>query len=89
MPLLLVTYKLNAAERNHSLLRAQIEKYSNVRLSDSSFAIITDKTPNEVCGELAALIEKDENLFVITLKLPFDGCGPGLAKDWLKKGLTY
>jgi hypothetical protein len=89
MPLLLVTYDSNKPIKNHPDIRDHIEKYSNIRLSDSSYVIITDKTPKEVCGELYDFIEKNDNLFVITLKLPYDGCGPGIAQDWLKKGLTY
>jgi len=88
MSLLLVTYKLNKPVKDHPDIVDRIEKYSNVQLSDSSYAIITDKTPEEVCAELHDLIENNDNLFVITLKLPYDGCGPGIAQDWLKKGLT-
>jgi hypothetical protein len=89
MPLLLVAYDLNKPEQDHSDLIEQIEMYSNIRLTESSYAIITDKIPKEVCGELNNFIEKNDNIFVITLKLPYDGSGPGLANDWLKKGLTY
>lgn len=89
MPLLLVAYDPNKPEQDHSDLLKRIEKYSNVRLTQSSYAIITDKTPEKVCGELNKYIDKNDNLYVITLKRPYDGYGPSLANDWLYKELTY
>ena len=89
MPLLLVAYDPDKPEQDHSTLLERIEKYSNVRLTQSSYAIITDKTPETVCGELHKYLDKKDNLFVITLKRPYDAYGPSLANDWLYKELTY
>ncbi len=89
MPLLLVAYSHNESEKGHSDLIRKIEKYSHVRLTESSYAIITDKTPKGVCEELKNFIDKKDTLYVITLKCPYDGCGASLANDWLKKELTY
>jgi hypothetical protein len=89
MPLLLVTFDLHKPKQDHSNLLKRIEKYSNVRLSESSYAIITDTTPNEVCEEFKNCIDKNDNLYVITLKRPNAGYGQSLAFDWLKKELTY
>jgi hypothetical protein len=88
MPLLLVAYDLNKPEQDHSDLFEHIEMYSNVRLTGSSYAIITDKTPLVVCEELKKLVGKNDNLYAITLKRPYEGCGPSRANDWLKKSLT-
>jgi CRISPR-associated endonuclease Cas2 len=89
MPLLLVAYDIKETEKEHSDLLKQIEKYSNVRLTESSYAVITDKTPKAVCEDLRKFIDMNDNVYVITLKHPYFGCGPGLANDWLIKGLTY
>jgi hypothetical protein len=89
MSLLLVAYDLNKPEQDHSDLLEQIEKYSNVRLTESSFAIITDKTPRAICEEFNKFIDKNDNLYVITLRRPYDGCGSKLAHSWLYKELTH
>ncbi len=89
MPLLLVTYDFTKAKKNYSDFFNRIDRFSNVRLTESSFAIITDKSPKIICGELEKFISEDDNLYVITLKKPFDVCGPNLTGDWLKKTLTY
>jgi hypothetical protein len=88
MPLLLVAYDLNKPEQDHTELLEQIKRYSNVRLTESSFAIITDETPKTVCGKLNKFINNGDNIYVITLKRPYDTCKPNLASDWLNKELT-
>jgi hypothetical protein len=88
MPLLLVAFEPDKSEQDHSDLINQIEKYSHVRLTKSSYGIITDQTPKTVCEELKKYIDKNDNLYVITLKRPYDSCRPGLANDWLYKELT-
>lgn len=89
MSLLLVTYDPVNAQDDYSDLRDQINHYSNVKLSSTSYAIITDKTPGDVCGELRKFIDVKDKLFVINLKRPYDGCGSKLVDDWLKKSLAY
>jgi hypothetical protein len=88
MPLLLVAYNLDKPAQDNSDLLNQIKRYSNVRLTESSFAIITDETPKIVCGKLNKFINNDDNIYVITLKRPYDTCKPNLASDWLNKELT-
>ena len=89
MALLLVAFEHDKPEQDHSDLINRIEKYSHVRLTKSSYGIITDKDPEIVSEELKKYIDKNENLFVITLKRPYDSCGPSLANDWLYKELTF
>jgi hypothetical protein len=88
MSLLLVAYDLNKPEQDHSGILEQIEKYSNIRLTDASYAIITDKTPRAICEEFIKFIDKNDNLYVITLKLPYKAVGSNQANDWLDKTLT-
>ena len=89
MPLLLVTYDLNRPEKDYSDLFKHIERYSNVRLSESSYAIITDKAPKAVCEELKKYVNKKDSVYIITLKRPYDGYGSKFVTDWLWKTLTY
>jgi sugar-specific transcriptional regulator TrmB len=88
MSLLLVTYELNKSGQFNSDLINEINNYSNVRLSDTSYAIITDKSPSRVCGELKQYIDANDKIFVISLKRPFDGYGSDEINDWLRKTLT-
>jgi hypothetical protein len=87
MPLLLVTYDLNKPEQDDSDLLNEIKKYSNVRLSKSSYAIITDKIPGVVCEEMKKYIDANDNLYIINLKRPYKAYGSDLVADWLKKEL--
>ncbi|MGD1044922.1 MAG: hypothetical protein ABR936_06290 [Bacteroidota bacterium] len=87
MPLLLVTFDPDKSGQDYSNLLDEIMSYSNVRLSDSSYAIITDKTPDVVCEELKKQITANDNLYIINLKRPYAGVGSKLVTDWLKKEL--
>jgi hypothetical protein len=87
MPLLLVTFDPNKPEQNYSDLLNEIKSYSNVRLSDSSYAIITDKTPGEVCEEMKAFIDTEDSIYILNLKRPYEAFGSELVSDWLKKEL--
>jgi hypothetical protein len=87
MPLLLITFDPNKPGHDHSKLLDDILSYSNVRLSDSTYAIITDKSPGVVCEELKKHIDTDDNIYIINLKRPYAGYGSELVTDWLKKEL--
>jgi hypothetical protein len=87
MPLLLVTYEPNKPGQNYANLLDKINSYSNVRLSESSYAIITDETPDIVCEELKKHIGSGDNLYIINLKRPYKAYGSELITDWLKKEL--
>jgi hypothetical protein len=87
MPLLLVTFDPNKPGQDYSNLLDEIKSYSNVRLSESSYAIITDETPDIVCEELKKHIDTDDNIYIINLKRPYAGYGQELVLDWLKKEL--
>ncbi len=87
MPLLLVTFDSNKPGQDYSDLLDQIKSNSNVRLSKSSYAIITDKTPGVVCEEMKRYIDTDDNIYIINLKRPYAGYGSELVTDWLKKEL--
>jgi hypothetical protein len=87
MPLLLVTFDPNKHRLDYSDLLNEIKSYSNVRLSESSYAIITDKTPDVVCEEIKNYIDQDDNIYIINLKRPYAGYGSELVTDWLKKEL--
>ena len=87
MPLLLVTFDPKTPGQDHSNLLDEIMGYSNVRLSESSYAIITDKAPSAVCEELKRHINSNDNLYIVNLKRPYAGYGSKLITDWLKKEL--
>jgi hypothetical protein len=87
MPLLLVTFESNKPGQDHSNLLDKIMSYSNVRLSKSSYAIITDKTPSAVCEELKKHIDINDSFYIINFKRPYAGYGSKLVIDWLKKEL--
>ena len=87
MPLLLVTYDPNKPAQNYANLLDEIKSYSHVRLSETSYAIITDETPDVVCEEMKKHIGTGDTIYIINLKRPYKAFGSELISDWLKKEL--
>ena len=88
MALLLVTYEAGKEGTDYPKLTEKINRYSNTRITDTSYAIITDKAPVDVCGELKRHAGEENTVYVLTLKKPFGASEWNLVGDWLRKNLT-
>lgn len=89
MAVLLVTYDLNKPGKDYSDLLKTIKSYSWARLSESSYAISTDSTPQTIYGQLEPYLDSNDTLYVITLKKPYAGVGPKDVNNWLASNLSY
>ena len=69
---------------HYPMIRA-IKKYPWVKLTDTSYAISTDLTPEAVFTQLRSLMESASNLYVMTSRKPFAGYGPQSVNDWLQQ----
>jgi hypothetical protein len=88
MAVLLITYDLNKEVRRPPFLETLKKLYPDwAKLSESSYAIATYKSPEQVFKSLEHLLDANDNCTVITLSLPWYG---RLHKDviaWLQKNL--
>lgn len=87
MSALLVTYDLNTPGQDYTDLLGTIKSYSWARLSESSYAIATDKQPQTIYNELFAHMDNNDQLYVVTLNKPFFGYGPEKVNTWLEDNL--
>jgi hypothetical protein len=87
MAILLVTYDLNRPGQDYSDFHKIIKIYPNIKLSESSYAIQTDESPFDVYSLLNPHLDKNDQLYIITLRKPFHGFGPELVNDWLTERL--
>lgn len=94
MSTFLITYDLNK-ERHARGVYAPIIKFIKedcltwARLSESSYAVVSNLGPQEIYNRLSGYLDSDDNLYVITLKSPYWGKGPKLVNEWLAKNLQY
>jgi len=88
---LLVTYDLNNEGNKRPLIVGAIEAMGGecVQLSESSYAVLTIKSPNDIYERLKkdSLIDDDDVLHIVSLQKPFAGQGPKKTMKWLKKTL--
>jgi hypothetical protein len=89
MAVLLVTYDLNTPGKDYHDLLKKIKSYSWARLSESSYTISTNADPQAVFDQLKRYLDRNDNIYIITLKKPYAGYGPQDVNDWLEKNLPY
>ena len=92
MSILLVTYDLNRNSekfdgQNYAGVLKIIREYSNTRLSESSYAIDTTETPTSIYNKVKPALDKNDNLYVITLSKPDTGFGKKEVNNWLEQHL--
>ena len=89
MASLLVTYDLNKETKRPDILK-DIKSFGNgAKLSESSYAVETNLTPQAVYNALAKHLDSNDNCYVIHLRSPFYGQGPKEVNDWLDTYLGY
>lgn len=83
MAILLVTYDLNTPGQKREKLLATIKQYAWAMLSESSYAIDTNRSSKEIYDSLFGIIDSNDQLFVIPLSRPWFGFGRPDVIDWL------
>jgi hypothetical protein len=88
MSVKLVTYDLDKPGQDYTDLLKEIKKFSWARLSESSYAIETDLTPNQLYTRFKPYVDGNDTIYVITLTAPYFGWGPKEVNEWLDRHLT-
>jgi hypothetical protein len=89
MPVLLVTYDLNKETKRPNITKKIHDTWSWAKLSESSYAISTNQTPEQVHGLLRPLLDQNNHIYIVTLKRPYTGFGPKDVNNWLERHLTF
>lgn len=88
MAALLITYDLQSPGQRHTQLLDAIKKFPGwAKLSESSYAVSTQSSPQQVYDYLAQYLDANDNLYVINLTRPYYGRGPQDVNEWLAKNL--
>ena len=83
MSVLLVTYDLRKPGQDYSDVHGFIKKHAWARLSESSYAIRTSMSPQQVYDALSKYLDANDTLLVITLTRPYYGQASKAVIDWL------
>jgi hypothetical protein len=86
---LLITYGINQEITRQNMVKAIKEIGLWAKLSESSYAINSDLTVEQVFSKLKPLLDSNDTLYVITLKSPYTGVGPIEVNDWIATNLTF
>jgi hypothetical protein len=86
MTVLLVTYDLDrerSSQDYESILKVIKREKNWARLSESSYAVKTDRTPRALYEELEQFLDEGDKLLVFTLTKPYYGRHAPKIIDWL------
>lgn len=83
----IVTYDLNKEAKRPPLLEKIKDEFAWARLSESSYAIATAMSVEQVYSVLKPMLDDNDNLYVIPLSRPYAGFGPPAVNDWLEQHL--
>lgn len=85
MAVLLINFDFSSTGASHYPMIRAIKKYPWTKLTETSYAISTDLTPQAVFAQLRSLMESSCNLYVMTFRKPYAGYGPQSVNDWLQQ----
>jgi hypothetical protein len=90
MAIRLITYDLNkeTTSEDYKSILSYIKEHDWARLSESSYAIETTKTPKTVYGDLEGFLDAGDDLLVLTLSSPYSGIHRKEVVEWLASKLT-
>jgi hypothetical protein len=88
MATLLVTYDTKSPWLDYGGLIRAIKKHSWVRLTDNVYVIHTSVPAEDIFPILRGFLDDSANLYVLTIRKPFSGFGPGNVNEWLAKNLA-
>jgi hypothetical protein len=88
MAIILVDYDLKQPGQAYDSLMAYVKQHPWARLSESSYAIDTSSTPEDVKATIRRITDSNDNIYVITLKRPYSSWGPKDVNEWLDQRLT-
>ncbi len=88
MAVYLVAYNI-VNDKGRKTVLEKIKGYDCVELSESAYAVISNKTPKQLLEELAVPFSTFDRFYVIPLKQPYDGFGTDYDKTSLDGNLPY
>ncbi len=88
MQTLIVAYDLNR-EVIRPKITHEVKKTTWAKLSESSYAIVTSETAQDVFDRFKPLLDENDNLYVIPVTKPFAGYGPRPVIEWLESNVSW
>jgi CRISPR/Cas system-associated endoribonuclease Cas2 len=88
MAVRLITYDLNREIVRPNIVKKIKDSYANwAKLSESSYAVATAESVEQVYNRLKPLLDSNDNLYVVNLTKPWTGFGPKDVNEWLERNL--
>lgn len=83
----IITYDLSKPGQSYSEFYKVIKSYTWARLSESSYAVETIESSKAIYDKLSRHIDKNDQVYIIPLRSPYNGWGPEEVNNWLRQRL--
>lgn len=88
MSVLLITYEPNKPGQDCGKILEFIKSASaSAKLSEFSYAVQSEETPQEIFQKLTPFLSEHSKLFVVNLTHPYAGVKASIVNTWLDKNL--
>lgn len=85
MRVLLIAYDLNQEVKRPPIVKFIKASWPWAMLSESSYAIHTAETPEQVYARLRQFVDGNDQMYVATLSRPIAGQGFQAQNEWLRR----
>lgn len=90
MSVFLITYDLNKELNRPNMAKKIRETFASwAKLSESSYAVESAASPEHVYSQLSTLLDKNDQIYIISLRKPWTGFGSKEVNDWLDQHLPW
>jgi hypothetical protein len=86
MAIYLITYDLHEKTYENELL-AHIKTGPWARLTETSYAVIRDETPDAIINEIRRIAKDTITVYALSISSPWNGLGLREVNDWLSGNL--
>ena len=83
-----LTYDLIDPGQNYDDVMDFIRQHGYAQLSESTYAIATEKTVNDLYQEMRQITDDSDQFYIVTLTPLWAGYGPEEVNEWLDNHLS-
>jgi hypothetical protein len=87
MSVLLITFDLNDTHKDYNNFYNYITQHPYAQLSKTTYAVLTEKTPDVFYSRLRQFISDVDTLLIFTAKAPWYGRDNSAVLKWLQENL--
>ncbi len=88
MAIFIVSYEFESPEQTFPFLYDKLKKYPRMKISESTYIIEANKSPEELWEEVMESIDENDSLLIFKINEKWSGYHKDYVLDWLEERLS-